>query len=563
HAAHGRIPLYFYGQRYLGSLDAILAAPLVALLGERVAALRAVPFLWYAAFLALHARLAARICGRRVAWLSLLVLALPGWRVLMYTARSNVSFGAMATLGTALLLLTLEPRPRHTAARLALIGALAGLGLWVHPLSATYAGAALVVWWLVSPEWRAAGARAHKLLRTGAPSLLLGVALVSGFFSDGCAGHSWLLDPRPAARLLLLLAAAGAAASCLVLSTRRRTLLSSGIWLAAGLVLGSAPLWAGWLLAGERPTSAKEPACPAQALDRAHLLANQIIPAMWGAPFLSSLRAPFSAWDVGWLLLIALELLAVLVFLWQRRAMLSRLLRLEPLAERERGAALLTLLLLGPIALTLLSGNIYDAWHVRYLLVAWQADSIVLALLLERLLHAWRPLGLAALALFMAVNATAIILLAPGKWAARPEAISPSAAGQVEQYLQRQGVQGGYAGYWTAYALDYLSGERLTFTSLGQDRYSPYTRHVEGLTTIAVLLQPGMVPANQTSIDALLAGARTDLAQYHAAHIREEFGRMRILSRRTVGDWDVWLLTEQNGGLEQSSPAARARGAPA
>lgn len=91
HILQGHIPTYYYGQRYLGSLDAILSAPLIHWLGNTVPILRITSVLMFGLFPSLHGLLVHRLWGRRVALVSLLVL--PGWQILIWTYRPIAAAG--------------------------------------------------------------------------------------------------------------------------------------------------------------------------------------------------------------------------------------------------------------------------------------------------------------------------------------------------------------------------------------------------------------------------------------------------------------------------------------
>ncbi len=80
------IPTFFYGQAYMGSLDALLVAGAFRIFGEAVAAMRAVQVSLALATLYLVYRLAEMSSGsRRVASLALLWLAVPTPLTGLYT----------------------------------------------------------------------------------------------------------------------------------------------------------------------------------------------------------------------------------------------------------------------------------------------------------------------------------------------------------------------------------------------------------------------------------------------------------------------------------------------
>ncbi len=176
HIARGDgFPVWFYGQAYMGTLEAYLAAPLVALAGPSVLVLRLPTLALYALFLLLSWRLTRRLGGDR--WYALLVvavLALGSDRVVKNQLIAGGGYPELNPAGTALALLTVALCVTGAGARLprwAAWGLICGVLLWVDPLILPYVltlGALLV-----ARRRRELAGRAGVVL-TGA--LLLGAA---------------------------------------------------------------------------------------------------------------------------------------------------------------------------------------------------------------------------------------------------------------------------------------------------------------------------------------------------------------------------------------------------
>ncbi|MGY4894795.1 DUF423 domain-containing protein [Micromonospora aurantiaca (nom. illeg.)] len=176
HIARGDgFPVWFYGQAYMGTLEAYLAAPLVALAGPSVLVLRVPTLALYALFLLLSWRLTRRLGGDR--WYALLVvavLALGADRVVKNQLIAGGGYPELNPAGTALALLTVGLCLTGAGARLprwAAWGLVAGVLLWVDPLILPYVltlGALLV-----ARRWRELAGRAGVVL---AGALLLGAA---------------------------------------------------------------------------------------------------------------------------------------------------------------------------------------------------------------------------------------------------------------------------------------------------------------------------------------------------------------------------------------------------
>ncbi|WP_422736174.1 hypothetical protein ACN263_21600 [Micromonospora sp. WMMD729] len=174
HIARGEgFPVWFYGQQYMGTLEAYLAAPVFALAGPSLFALRLPTLALYALFLLLAWRLTLRLTGDR--WFGLLVvvlLALGADRIVKNQLIAGGGYPEMNAVGVALALLAVDlatGRPGWRLARWATWGFLAGLMLWVDPLVLPYVvatGAVLV------------GFR-HRELR-GPAGALVGAAVLLG-----------------------------------------------------------------------------------------------------------------------------------------------------------------------------------------------------------------------------------------------------------------------------------------------------------------------------------------------------------------------------------------------
>ncbi|MGK5444535.1 DUF423 domain-containing protein, partial [Micromonospora sp. URMC 105] len=181
HIARGEdFPVFFYGQAYMGALEAYLAAPLVALTGPSVLALRLPLLALYALFLFLSWRLTRRLGGDR--WFALLVvglLALGADRIVKNQLIAGGGYPELNPIGAGLALLTLDlaaGRPAGRRRRFAAFGLLAGLTVWVDPLLLPYALALGVV--LAATAGRDLRGRGGALLAGGT---LLGAAPLLGY----------------------------------------------------------------------------------------------------------------------------------------------------------------------------------------------------------------------------------------------------------------------------------------------------------------------------------------------------------------------------------------------
>ncbi|MGC4788783.1 hypothetical protein ACLQ22_13250 [Micromonospora sp. DT178] len=146
HIAQGReFPVWFYGQNYMGTLEAYLAAPVFALVGPSTLGLRLPTLALYAVFVVLAWRLTLRLTGDH--WFALLVvalLALGSDRVVKNQLIAGGGYPEMNAAGVALAVLAYDlaaGRPGRRLPRWAAWGFLAGLMVWVDPLVLPYVAA--------------------------------------------------------------------------------------------------------------------------------------------------------------------------------------------------------------------------------------------------------------------------------------------------------------------------------------------------------------------------------------------------------------------------------------
>jgi len=146
HILAGAWPTFFYGQAYLGSLDAAFVAAAFALLGETLLAIRIVQTLLFLGTIlttmALTREMGFSVLGCTLAGL---LLAIPSVNVTLYTTVSLGGYGEALLLGNLILWATLRliHRPAPVWA-FAMWGVLAGFALWVFGLTLIYSAPCVV-----------------------------------------------------------------------------------------------------------------------------------------------------------------------------------------------------------------------------------------------------------------------------------------------------------------------------------------------------------------------------------------------------------------------------------
>ncbi len=156
HILSGERPAFFYGQAYMGSLDAYLVAAGFALFGAQIWVIRLVQALLYLAVLGTTVLIGQRFLGSwQTGLIAACLLAIPPVNVTLYTTASLGGYGEALLIGDLILLSGLTCLRQIQAAggkravvHSLLFGGLVGLGLWANGLTLVYTvpmGLALLV----------------------------------------------------------------------------------------------------------------------------------------------------------------------------------------------------------------------------------------------------------------------------------------------------------------------------------------------------------------------------------------------------------------------------------
>jgi hypothetical protein len=459
HILQGEREVFFYGQAYLGTLDAWLIAGAFRALGESVLAIRIVQAALYAGTL-----LTTYWLGRRIypqPWIAItatLFLALPTVNVTLYTTASLGGYGETLLIGNALLLFAL-----HVA----------------HAANSNPS----------SPSSLA--------LSSLALSSLVLYPLSFGFLS----GLGFWTFP------LVLVYLVPAAVYVVVAQRARLSWQTAGRWIAFGLgfAAGAAPWWWYTLTVGARTLVETGGAAIAGASSANPVFAffeHLFNFLLLGLTVIFGLRPPWSARFLALPLApLALALnTALLIFMARRTA------RAQDAARGGRW------LLLG-VCVTLVAAFLLTPFGAdpsgRYFLPL----AAPLALFMAERLHEWRVRrfrgsrvrGRRSSLDGWLVNGLALALIAFNVWgtaqsaAAFPPGLTTqfNEVTQIDQrdlgalmaFLRAQGETRGYTNYWVAYPLAFLSDEELIYEprlpyhldfryTPRDNRYLPYARAV-------------------------------------------------------------------------------------
>ncbi|HEX8968788.1 MAG TPA: hypothetical protein VF937_12960 [Chloroflexota bacterium] len=187
----GERPVFYWGQPYLGSLEAFSAAPIFGVFDSSTLALKLVPTAYSLGFLAVSAILARSLFGVGAGLATAAYLALPPSMWAVWSTKARGGYAELLFLGQTLLLVTLF-LARSPRRRLALVwGLLAGLAFWTDLLAVVYLAPSVV---FIGLSWRRRWRPAHVgLILIG---LLAGtLPLIVENVADGFLTLAALLQP--------------------------------------------------------------------------------------------------------------------------------------------------------------------------------------------------------------------------------------------------------------------------------------------------------------------------------------------------------------------------------
>ncbi len=486
HILNGARPTFFYGQAYMGSLDAFLVAVGFKILGEQVWVIRLVQAALYLWVLVSTAVLGKLIFGeRRVGALGALLLAIPAVNVTLYTTASLGGYGETLLLGNLILICTLQIGERQRAGAFpgkllwwGLCGLLSGLGLWAFGLTLVYSLPALA--YLIYMGWQQQHTEPIPFRRLASGYLALGAAGLLG------AAPWWAFAIKNGFQALL-------------------------IELTGGAIAGVEGL--PWIF---------------QVLRHA---ANLLL---FGTTAAFGLRPP---WGVTWL---ALPLLPFVFMIWMGVCVfiVSALRHKSPLRAAQA--------LLAGMILALLAGFVFTPFGAdpsgRYFLplaapLALFAAAMVFEL--QAKIGYW-AFGLVILLLVYNLWGTvqSALHFPPGITTQffEPAQVDHRYDQALIDFLRQHDEKRGYGNYWVSYPLAFRSAEELIFVprlpyhpdlryTERDDRYMPYDELVSQAQQVAY------ITTNNPDLDK---------------YLRDQFKRLGLGWQETqIGDYRVYYALSQ------------------
>jgi len=143
HILQGERPIFFYGQSYMGSLDAFLVAGLFSLLGESVLAIRILQVILYSCTIITTALLGRKLTADwATGLLAALLLSVPVVNTTLYTTVTLGGYGETLLLSNIAFLCSMQlisntdrTTPGKDVLVFGFLGFFSGLGFWVLGLS--------------------------------------------------------------------------------------------------------------------------------------------------------------------------------------------------------------------------------------------------------------------------------------------------------------------------------------------------------------------------------------------------------------------------------------------
>ena len=443
HINQGQITAFFYGQYYMGSLDAIIVSLGFRIFGEHVWVIRLVQSALYLGTVVTTVMLASRVLKHtRAALYAGLLVAIPTVNVALYSTVSLGGYGELLLIGNLLLLGGMgtiqqlkkdELLTRRHYWGMAAWALGAGFAFWVLGLTVVYSMPILIGIF-------------YRLVKHKDPVLLKGLLTLA---VGGLAGSSpWWGTAIMNGNLAILTelvggAIAGAREGSWVIQPIKRTI--NLIIFGGSVVTGIRPPWSiSWLMLPLMP----------------------FVLVFWLAVFLYSLRK-----------LVAEKLTAHLSLLGLIGLVLSVGFILSPYGDDPSGRYFLPLLI--PMSL-------------------YGADLITTHLGERRYLE----IGLVSFLLLF--NLGGIVQSAktipPGLTTQfDPVAqVDHSRMDELIDFLEANDINTGYSNYWVSYPLAFLSQEEIIFVprlpyhedfryTSRDDRYRPYTEFVSSSTEVAYI----------------------------------------------------------------------------
>jgi len=456
HINQGELPLFFYGQAYMGSMDAILIALGFRVLGEQVVVIRIIQSLLYLGTVFSTALLGNKVFhSRKIGLVAGLLTAVPPVNITLYSTVSLGGYGEMMLIGNMLLLggLPIVQKVQEKGFkpdRLFFLGLLtwgvgAGFGFWVLGLSLVYSIPVVLVLFLVACK-----------------------------------------------------------------SVNPKLIWQGGIFVLAGAILGSMPWWTYAIGEGSSAIVSELTGGAIAGINDAPglllLLERFRNLILFGGTAIMGLRPP---WDARWLMM---PLLPFVLIFWLSVLFFSIKKVVKNKNQFELWAiSLIGVFLLAGFAFTPFGSDPSGRYFMPLIvpMALFGADLIVNQLSGKTFLQ----LGLLSMVLFYNLGGTvqSVREFPPGL-STQFDQVTQIDQGKMDElidFLKEEKIFRGYSNYWVSYPLAFLSEEEIIFVprlpyhedfryTARDDRYSPYGDMVSSAGEV------GYITTNHPQLDNFL-----------------------------------------------------------
>ena len=463
HILQGSQPIFFYGQAYMGSLDAFLVAAVFKLIGTNIWAVRIVQIGLYSLTMLTAAVLGMRLSGTwKVGVLAAWFLAIPNVGMTLYTSVSMGGYGEMLLIGNLVLLTTLRitrdlkrgNRNKPNLIPWFMFGFLSGFGMWVFGLTLVYSISAFIYliwyWYRVRSKtlaedphipllkkWRSSN-RPWENIKQLYPANILGITAIGGII--GCG--PWIAYAQRSGLSNLVRELSGSA----IAGVESLSLLGQFTRHALNL-----SLFGSTAMMGLRPT-----------------------------------------WEIRWL---AMPLAPFVLIFWVGVALIALKKMRRDLKDGPNDPAYSNTVLLGGVILLVVVGFVMTPFGAdpsgRYFLPL----GVVMAIFASQAVWEWRSkwgnyvwLSVGLVLTFHLWGTLEVVRNNPPGITTQIDAVSQidhQFDEKLIEFLQSEGEHHGYTNYWVAYPLAFLSDESLIYIprlpyhqdlryTTRDDRYPPY-----------------------------------------------------------------------------------------
>jgi hypothetical protein len=502
HFLRGEFSVYYWGEGYYGSLDPALLAPLFKIFGPTPGVAQWLPFVFSLLTVWIFYLYASCVLDRWSARASTLILALAP-AGLFQISHSVFNYTFILFFGIIhLYLFEKFLRGERRNGFFLLAGLVAGFSWYYFRLILVFWGA-VFLYWIVTRTDSTGWAKANEkikgfrfsqfwkdfilLRRAPVPVSLRWIFVVinfynlanflvacflwirgNWFFSIGRWRVKLYLWPILKSSVLLALVVYAAAHYRKILPLLRSLWADSRArTFAPGFLAGYSPALYG-ILAGTSPSSPGGLVALPTVVRNVLLAVPEMITRLAGAGRIFPLQV----------LSIAIVVCGFLA--------LGRLLWIQTRQRLQTGTAVepyyaIPALCLMTAAFGLLGTNLRDANTVRFLVPLFLCLPVGIALGLREINKKSRLLAWGILLAFLGNTLWSNLLV----WRKH---VSPSRYEVIAQGLAREKVKGGYADYWSAYYLTFLSQEEIILAPInGKERYAPYPQYVQSLNEIILV----------------------------------------------------------------------------